>query len=62
MGEDQRKPISKSNKGYKIKVLNSEKSKNLHLHVVHLRIIVADVVFGACVTDALVLEILELYT
>ena len=61
MGKDQRKPISKPNKGNKIRVLNSERLKNLHLHVVHLRIIVVEIVFGACPTDALVLEIWGAY-
>ena len=42
MGKDQRKPISKPNKGNKIRVLNSERLKNLHLHIVHLRIIIVE--------------------
>ena len=61
MGKDQRKPISKPNKGNKIRVLNSERLKNLHLHIVHLRTIIVELVFGTYATDALIFGIREVY-
>ena len=59
MGKDKRKPISKPNKGNKIRVLNSERLKNLHL--VHLRTIIVELVFGSYATDALIFGIREVY-